>query len=433
MMASTPAAEPQATRADQVWDVVVIGAGAAGLMTALVARRSHAQLSVLLVDGAQRAGAKILVSGGGRCNITNREVTERDFWGGRRTIVRRVLKAFTATDARAFFEALGVALQEEPGGKLFPVTHSARTVRDALVEAATAQGVRLQLGCRVHDVVHDEEGFRIGSSRGTIHAHRVVLATGGLSLPKTGSDGVGHDIARRLGHTVVRMTPALVGLRLAADQASIHARLAGVAQDVELAVWIDGRVEARVRGPLLWTHAGISGPAALDVSRHVLQAADAGRAVRLTASFFPGRTFSDLEAAWQHAAGATPKATALSVLSRDLPASTAAAVLAHLGIDARIDLAHLARDERRWLVGALIEWPLPVTGSQGYARAEVTAGGVALEEIDPVTMASRVCPGLYLVGEILDVDGRLGGFNFQWAWSTAVIAGRALAREVHGP
>jgi predicted Rossmann fold flavoprotein len=412
---------------EHLWDVVVVGAGAAGLMTALVARRANPHRSVLLIDGAPRAGAKILVSGGGRCNITNHEVTERDFWGGRRTIVRRVLKAFSAADARTFFEALGVSLQEEADGKLFPTTNRARTVRDALVVAAAAAGVQLQLGCRVREVVRDSHRFRLATPMGDISSRRVVLATGGLSLPKTGSDGVGHEIAQRLGHTLVPTTPALVGLQLAPEHAGVHARLSGVTQDVELAVWVDGRIEARVRGPLLWTHAGISGPAALDASRHVLRARAAGRDTRLTASFFPGQTFSDLDAAWQQAAIDTPKATTLSMLARDLPASAAAAVLGHVGIDARADLAHLPRDDRRGLLRSLIEWPLPVTGSQGYQRAEVTAGGVALDEIDPATMASRLCPGLYLVGEILDVDGRLGGFNFQWAWSTAAVGGRAVA------
>jgi predicted Rossmann fold flavoprotein len=396
-------------------------------MTALVARRANPRRSVLLIEGAPRVGAKILVSGGGRCNVTNREVTERDFWGGRRSVIRRVLKACPAADTRQMFEALGVALREEPGGKLFPVSHRARNVRDALLAGTRNAGAHLRLDCRVQDVVRRVEGFDVVTAHGAIQSRRVVLATGGLSLPKTGSDGVGHEIARRLGHTIVPMTPALVGLLLAPSHTDVHAQLAGVTHDAELSIWIDDRIHARVRGSLLWTHGGISGPAALDASRHVLQGRAAGHRTKLTASFFPGYTFADLDAAWQRAAAETPGATVLSMIARDLPASATTALLAHLRADPHTTLAHLARDTRRTLVRTLTEWELPVIGSHGFQRAEVTAGGVDLREIDPSSMASRRCRGLYLVGEILDVDGRLGGFNFQWAWSTGTVAGRALA------
>lgn len=412
--------------AARLWDVVIVGAGAAGLMTAIIARRTNPTLSVLLVDGAARTGAKILVSGGGRCNVTNEEVTERDFWGGRRSTVRRVLRAFPADRTRSFFESLGVPLRAESHGKLFPATNSARAVRDALLAAVADAGVQLQLGCRVRDVVRNSDRFSLATSIGALEGRQVVLATGGLSLPKTGSDGAGLDIATRLGHSTAPTTPALVGLLLEPVDDDVHGRLSGVSQEVELSVWVDGRVQVRLRGSLLWTHAGISGPAALDASRHLLQARAAGRRATLTASFLPGRTFSALDAAWQRAAVDSPKTTLLSTMARDLPASMAAAVIARLGIDPHVEMAHLSRGDRRAVVGALTSWPLPVVGSQGYQRAEVTAGGIDLDEIDPSTMRSRRCAGLFLVGEILDVDGRLGGFNFQWAWSTGYVAGRAL-------
>jgi predicted Rossmann fold flavoprotein len=278
----------------------------------------------------------------------------------------------------------------------------------------------------VVDVAADGDAFRIVTADDEHRAAAVVLATGGQSLPKSGSDGAGFGIARRLGHTIVPPTPALVPLLLGEDD-RFHRDLSGVAHDVEIAVWIDGVVTTRLTGSMLWTHFGISGPVALNASRHWTRAQIERQPVRLTVSFYPGQSFEQVEARWIERARAQPKATVQSALADGLPASVGAAIAKRLGIDGIVSLAHFSRDDRRRLVHALVEWPLPVVGTRGYNYAEATAGGVALDEIDPSTMASRVCRGLYLVGEILDVDGRIGGFNFQWAWSTGFVAGRALA------
>jgi predicted Rossmann fold flavoprotein len=224
----------------------------------------------------------------------------------------------------------------------------------------------------------------------------------------------------------VPTTPALAPLVL--EPADIvHAAVSGVSQDVELAVWIDGAVAVRLTGSLLWTHFGISGPVALNASRHWLRAQLEGRSVAVTANFRLGASFDEVDADWQRRAAANPKASVQTTLASMLPASVAAQVLRQLALDGTATLAHVGRDDRRRLSRALVEFPLPVSGSRGYAFAEATAGGVALIEIDPATMASRRCPGLSCVGEILDVDGRIGGFNFQWAWASGFVAGRALA------
>ena len=384
-----------------------------------------------LLDGAKKPGAKILVSGGSRCNVTNASVTDGDFCGGKRSIVRRVLRAFPVPDTIAFFAELGVRLHEEADGKLFPDSNRARDVLDALLRAADASGVDLRADHRVLDISRAGERFRITTSRGEHDADAVVLATGGLSLPKTGSDGAGFEIARRLGHSITPTTPGLAPLLLSKDD-DLHGQLSGVSHDVELTLWVDGGAASRIRGALLWTHFGISGPAALDMSRHWLRATLEEHDARLTASFCPGLTFDDLERRWTSLAAERPRASVQSALATLVPASAAAALLQRLRIDAATALAHFPREQRRRLVQALVAWPLPVVGSLGYNYAEVTAGGVPLAEIDPATMESRVCPGLFLVGEILDVDGRIGGFNFQWAWSSARVAATALARRAHG-
>src|SRR6266550_1509143 len=255
---SRPLSEPS-----ESYDVAIVGAGAAGLATAIFARRFNRARSVVLLEGARKPGAKILVSGGSRCNVTNAMVTERDFWGGRASIVRRVLRAFPVGDTIAFFREIGVCLHEEAEGKLFPDTNRARDVLDALLSESDTLGVVLAPGRRVLEVERSVGGFRVITDRGELRAAAVVLATGGQSLPKSGSDGAGLAIARRLGHTIVPTTPALAPLALDADR-SVHRELSGVSQNVELAVRVDGAVAVRLTGALLWTHFGISGPVALN-------------------------------------------------------------------------------------------------------------------------------------------------------------------------
>jgi predicted Rossmann fold flavoprotein len=407
--------------------VAIVGAGAAGLATAIFIRRLNPSLSVTLLDGAARPGAKILVSGGSRCNVTNASVSERDFRGGRSTIVRRVLRAFPAAETVEWFDSMGVGLHEEAHGKLFPDTNRSRDVLDALLRELHASGAVLSPGTRVTDVVPNGEAFTLHTAQGQREADLVVLATGGQSLPKTGSDGAGLAIARQLGHTIVPTTPALAPLMLD-PRSAFGARVRGVAQDVELSIWIDDAIALRLSGALLWTHFGVSGPVVLDASRHWLRAELESRTVRVTINLVPGDTFDDVDTRLTRLAASRPRTLLQTAVAELLPSSVASAALQHLQLEETTLLAQLTRIDRRRLARALLEWPLGVTGSRGYNYAEATAGGVALEEIDPATMASRRCKGLHLVGEMLDVDGRIGGFNFQWAWSSA----RAAARDIAG-
>ena len=408
-------------------DAVIVGAGAAGLATAIFARRLNPAARIVLVDGAKAPGAKILVSGGSRCNVTNTVVTEADFNGGRPAIIRRILRRLPVPDTIAFFEELGVSLHEEPLGKLFPDSHRSRDVLDALLAEAARRGVSPRSAHRVSAIAHEDGLFRLTTAAGPLRARTVVLATGGLSLPKTGSDGWGYQAAAALGHSIVPTTPALVPLVLEANEEAVHAGVSGVALPVRIDVRVDGRIAARVAGSLLWTHFGVSGPVALDASRHWLRARLERRPVSLSVSFCPDERFESLDAAFLALAGSRPRLTFQNAVADRIPASVASAILARLDLDAASTLAEMTRETRHRLTRALLEWPLPVTDSRGYNYAEVTAGGIPLTEVDPATMESRRCAGLFLVGEILDVDGRIGGFNFQWAWSTGRIAGEALA------
>ena len=417
-------------------DVIVVGAGAAGIATAIFVARSAPHLRVRCLDGARRIGAKILVSGGSRCNVTNTEVTERDFWGGSSRIVRNVLRAFPAGRAAAFFEELGVRLHEEEDGKLFPDSNTSRTVLDALLHEATRLGIVIDTDHRVTGIRTEGDGFVVSFTRraealaaadNELRSNAVVIATGGRSLPKTGSDGAGYDLVRRLGHGYVETTPALAPLVLDGRQ---HATLAGVSHRAALSLRVNGRMTPRLEGSLLWTHFGMSGPVVLNMSRHWHRAVLDGARPDVLVNLVPGETFESLEAWWLEQERERPRAQVATILATRLPSAVAAVWLDVASIGSDVTMAHLARDDRRRLIRALVETPVSVVDSRGYGYAEVTAGGIPLDEIDPATMQSRRCPGLYLVGEILDVDGRLGGFNFQWAWSSGWVAGQAIAKAL---
>ena len=389
------------------------------------------------------------MSGGTRCNVTHREVTAADFHAESRPVVARILRSFSPDETRAWFESMGVALKLEETGKYFPVTDDAHTVLAALRAEAERRGVTTRAGARVTRL---EPGWRLGVERIAdsnpfsaqvaryregawplpaagpsqwIDARRVILATGGLSFPRTGSDGTGYALAGALGHTIVPPVPALTPL---AGEDTLCAKVQGLTLDAELVLRSGARVAERVRGSLLIAHFGFSGPAALDLSRSWLRAEGETRAV--TASFAPDETEESVTRAWL---AADARATSRRFLTRWLPERLAEVLCAEASVDPGALASQVDRARRTALVRSVVQRPLVVTGTLGYEKAECTAGGVPLSEVDPSTLESRLAPGLYLCGEILDVDGRLGGFNFQWAWSSGHVAGRAAAHARRSP
>ena len=398
---------------EERFDIAVVGAGAAGLTAAIFARRAAPGARIVAVDGAPKIGAKILISGGGRCNVTHDVVTPDDF-NGNRNAVARVLRTFTVEETTRWFAEMGVTLKREETGKLFPTTDRARTVVDALLRAC--EGVEIRTGTRVQSITASGGSFLISvagaAAAPQFIASRVILATGGRSVPKTGSDGGGYVLAKALGHTVTETFPALVPLVLEAGHWMTS--LSGTSADVELTVKSDsGRVLARHRGSMLFTHFGLSGPVVLDVSRHWI----ASNGGTLHVNFLPGETFESIDRQLTGARG--------NILRGRLPQRLADALIGET------KMTNLPKEERRRLVRAIVETPVPVVRDRGFDYAEVTAGGVPVSEIDLSTMHSRRCDGLYLCGEILDVDGRIGGYNFQWAWASGRLAGEHAARSLH--
>lgn len=402
--------------------VVVIGAGAAGLMAAGTAREAGAQ--VTLVERTADGGRKILISGGGRCNVLPSESAPGRFVSeAPRTLVRGLLEAWPLREQRRFFEqdlGLPLALDAETG-KLFPVSNRARDVRDALVAHARGLGVALRFGQAVTGVRRDGPGWIVVTAAGELPCDRVIIATGGLSVPSTGSDGFGLDLARALGHVV---QPTYAALTPLTTSPSVHAGLAGVSLDVRLEA-ASARERARGAGGFLFTHRGYSGPAVLDVS-HV--------AVR---SQWPGAAPAEVRVRWT-ALDATAWREVLvgarglvsTAVARHLPQRLAEALVREAGVPDDRTCVQLRRDERTQLLRVLTEYALPWTGDEGYRTAEVTGGGVALDEVRRGTLESRRAPGLFFCGEVLDAFGPIGGHNFSWAWSTGRTAGRGAALKV---
>ena len=296
---------------------------------------------------------------------------------------------------------------------------------NALLGECQVSGVELQTATRV-EAITPGEPFTVLTTRDEVRAHVVVMATGGLSLPKTGSDGRGLSIVQSLGHSIVPTTPALAPL-ITGDDPALYQSLSGVSHESELTLWLNGSAAKRLRGSLLWTHFGLSGPVVLDMSRHWLRAHLQQQDTRLTVNLAGGKSFESLEQAWTASTPSRPRVSVQGLLAEIVPAAVAAGILERIGLEGTTAIGNLPRDDRRRLIHAMVECPVEVRDSRGYNYAEATAGGVSLDEIDPATMQSRRCGGLYLVGEMLDVDGRIGGFNFQWAWCTARVAARALA------
>lgn len=396
---------------------------------------------MVVIERTMDGGRKILISGGGRCNVLpsvlapNRFVTDSPA-----PLMRRMLRAWPLAAQRRFFEEevrVALALEEETG-KLFPRSNRAREVRDGLVTLVRARGVELRFGTTVTDVTPTAEGWRVETESGPIDASRVVIATGGLSVPKTGSDGTGLAIATRLGHLVHETYPALTPLTaLSTLHSTLSSRtrhpapgiphssrstaLSGLSLPVRLrGKWRGTTIETS--GGFLFTHRGYSGPSVLDIS-HVAVRGGTPDAAPIRVAWLPF-TAED----WEQKLMSEDRSV-LALVSQELPERLTAALLADAGIPNGRRTSSLRRSERVALVERLTAFVLPWAGHEGYAKAEVTGGGVALDAVDPETLESRRSPGLYLCGEVLDAFGPIGGHNFAWAWSTGRSAGLGASRS----
>ena len=386
-------------------DVIVLGAGAAGLMAGIEAARRGRR--VLVVDHAARAGEKIRISGGGRCNFTNLGIAADRFLSKNPRFALSALKRYTQWDFIGRLDAAGIAWHEKTLGQLF-CDGSAKEVVALLTGDLAAAGAELWLSCPLGAVRRTLQGFEVDTARGAVRAASVIVATGGKSIPKMGATGFGYQIAESFGLPIVETRPALVPLTFAAQELDWMAPLAGVS--------VQGRVSCGRQAfdeAILFTHRGLSGPAILQISSYWRE----GQAVAL--NLCPG---IDAAAVLRAAKQDNGRAQLRTALARLVPEKLARLIEADLGMEAPIGTLSNAVLER--VAGRLRDWSLTPVGSEGYRTAEVTLGGVDTEALDARTMQAKGVPGLYFVGEVVDVTGWLGGYNFQWAWSSGWAAGQ---------
>jgi len=391
------------TAAVESFDVLIIGAGAAGLMCAVEAGRRGRR--VLLLDHGEKPGAKILISGGGRCNFTNLEGDRPErYLSANPHFCKSALSRYTPRDFITMVERHRIAYHEKTLGQLF-CDGSAREILAMLLEECRVSQVDLRSGIRVTDIAHADR-FRIATDRGAFEARALVLATGGLSIPKIGATGFAYDVARRFGLAIVEPRAGLVGLKLDGEALAMCNALTGVSVD---AIVSGGRISFREN--ILFTHRGLSGPAILQISSY-WKKGDA-----LTIDLTPTL---DAEAFLRDRKRSRPKAELKTILGEILPSRLADAMAIDAGQMANLsDRALLATAER------LQRWRVMPLASEGWAKAEVTVGGIDTDALSSKTMEARAVPGLYVIGEAVDVTGWLGGYNFQWAWSSGWCAGQA--------
>ena len=395
------------------FDAIILGAGAAGLFCA--GRAGQRGLSVLLIDHAERVAEKIRISGGGRCNFTNQGTTPAQFLSANPDFCRSALARYSPADFIALLQRHGVAFHEKHQGQLF-CDGSAQQVIDLLLAECAAGRVQHWQPCAVAAVRSAAAGFELDTDRGPVAAPQLVVATGGLSIPKIGATDFGHRLARQFGHKIVEPRPALVPLTFDASAWAPWVALAGASLAAGISTG-SGRQRGQFREDLLFTHRGLSGPAVLQISSFWRP----GQA--LTLDLLPGQD----AAAWLRGAKQSSKRQLGTTLAGLLPQRLAEAWLAASGLDASRPLAELRDKDLQRLADSLQTWRITPNGSEGYRKAEVTAGGVDTRELDSRSMASKRQPGLHFIGEVVDVTGWLGGYNFQWAWASAAACAGALA------
>ena len=405
---------------DTNWDVIVVGAGAAGLLAGISAGKSGAK--TLVLEKNRKPGVKILMSGGTRCNIThntdNRGIVKA--FGNNGKFLHSPLAAFSVDETIRFFNQAGVATKIEPTLKIFPVSNKALDVLNALLNQLKNDNATLMLETPVLDIDPNEDGFLLKTNLQTFQAKKIILTTGGLSFPGCGTTGDGYKFAMKFGHTIKETQPALAPLKT--DARWVH-ELSGVTiPDVGVTACLNEKPMMQDRGSFLFTHFGLSGPVILNVSK-ALNSLSNFKDSSLKLDFLPSVKETDLEAKLQSFASTDGKKLLSVALGELLPRRLLEGLFNQIGFSPERKCAGINKDERKAIVVSIKSKSVNITGTLGYAKAEVTTGGVSLDEVNSKTMESKLKKGLYLAGEILDLDGPIGGFNFQAAWSTGFLAG----------
>ena len=404
--------------------IAIIGGGAAGLMAAITAAEHGADVTVY--EQNAEPGKKILASGNGRCNIINRTTETADFEGEAPAFVSHALEAMPFKSFERFCKSIGVLLEVKEDGKCYPLSHEAKTVQTALIRGAAHRGVTFHNGTFVTGITESDGRFAVSASGTTAFFDRLIIATGSPAAPQLGGNDSGMTFARALGHNIVPHFPSLVGLHLDAPELS---KTAGVKTTARVSLFIDSACVKEEEGDILFTSYGLSGFTVLDLSHDASKALNGFAYVTLRLDLLPRFSPQSLAAQIEQMARLIPDDTLYDLLCGLIPRKLVGPLLEGRKLSPRTPCRDVTAKTAKSTAHALKQWSFRVTDTHGYKHAEVAGGGVATEEIDAKTMASKKVRYLYFAGEVIDITGRRGGFNFHFAWGSGFLAGKHAARE----
>ena len=405
--------------------LIIIGGGAAGLTSALIAKGSG--IDVAVIEGSDRIGKKILTTGNGRCNISNANIDNNRYHSENPNFAGSILDCFGTKDTTDFFNRLGIPLVTIDGGKIFPMSMQASSVLDIIRFSLDEKKIPVYTDTKVKEIINVKNGFKIHCSNNIKYeCEKLIIATGGKSAPKTGSDGSGYTLAKQLGHSIISQVPALVQLKL--NYTRLKA-LSGVKFDGYAEIFVNGNCLQKEFGEILFTDYGISGPPILQLSRTAAYGLSKNNKVSLCIDMLPTISYEDLvkflDNHWSVFANRSVYNSFTGIINKK--------IIPIILKEAKIDDIHksccdLSMDEKNTIYNLLKQWKFEVSDTNSFANAQVTAGGINTKEINPITLESNIVANLFFAGEILDVDGDCGGFNLQWAWSSGAIAGKNASK-----
>lgn len=402
--------------------IIIVGGGAAGMMAALSARKNSAD--VLILEKNDRVGKKLLATGNGRCNYTNINLKIDNYHGNNSKFAISALSGFNVDKTIDFFERLGITPAVEDNGKVFPLSYQSSSMLDVLRYEIESEGIELITEANVSDIRKKKKFIVTLKDKRVFEGDKVIIATGGMALPSSGSDGNGYNLCKKLGHSVTSIFPGLVQLKLQSDflKSIDGVKFVGVA-----GIYLGDKMIMQDNGDILFTSYGISGPPILQLSRTALEYLNKGKNIDLRVSIIYTKNEDELYNYLVNRFDMMPKKTIEIGLIGMINKRLIIPILKELNIDKNKTISNITKDEIKRLAKILVSWSFKVIGSQSWGNAQITAGGVNTDEIDNKTMESKIVPGLYIVGELVDIDGDCGGFNLQWSWSSGYIAGEDAA------